>query len=155
MNAMPLPSDTFARRLRQERERRGITQAQLADRIAELLGIHLDPTAVTRIEKQERAVRLDEAVAAAKALGLPLAALLEEDMVQRNGQEIQQRLIELTEAQQVWERQRQEIQRLTVLIQTLSAEVRAVYQLDPRLQAAIDDRPRDDDRMNSRDDRKG
>src|ERR1041385_8510014 len=56
----PLPGGLFARRLRQERERLGISQAELARRMAALLGTNVDSTAITRIEQQTRAVRLDE-----------------------------------------------------------------------------------------------
>lgn len=122
MTLSSLPSDIFARRLRQERERRKMSQAQLADGIANLLGTNIDPTAVTRIEKQERAVRLDEAVAAAEALGLPLSALLGEELLTANEYRIQVALLELGTAQQRWEEQRLETLRLMHVIQTLTAE---------------------------------
>jgi len=69
---------TFARRLRQERERAGMTQTELAKRVAELLGTALDPSALTRVEKFERGVRLEEAVRIAQVLDVPLASLLDE-----------------------------------------------------------------------------
>lgn len=122
MTMSSLPSDVFAKRLRQERERRRMSQAQLADGIADLLGTNIDPTAVTRIEKQERAVRLDEAVAAAEALGLPLSALLGDDLVHANEYRIQVALLELGTAQRRWEEQRQETLRLMRIIETLTGE---------------------------------
>lgn len=69
-------SQTFARRLREERERAGISQAEIAHRVSEVLGVSIYPTAVTKIENRERSVKLDESVAIADALGVPLAALL-------------------------------------------------------------------------------
>lgn len=73
----PLPSDTFAGKVRSERERQGISQAQLSRRMAEEFDAVLDPSAITRIEAQTRAVRLDEAVAIAGVLGVQLQTLLE------------------------------------------------------------------------------
>jgi transcriptional regulator with XRE-family HTH domain len=136
----PLPSDTFARNLRQERERQGMSQAQLAAKIAEILGVNVDPSAVTRIEKQERAVRLDEAVAAAQALDMPLAALITEEHVRENERLIQTHLLDLAKAERRWEEQRQEVLRLTRIIQTLSADSAMAHDLDPRLKAALDAR---------------
>lgn len=71
--------DTFARRLREERSRVGMSQTALAAHIAELTSHSIDGTAVTRIEQSRRAVRLDEAVAAAAALEVPLMALVTEE----------------------------------------------------------------------------
>jgi transcriptional regulator with XRE-family HTH domain len=75
------PAEVGARmkRLRQERDRLSISQAELARRIAEVLGQNVDPSAVTRIEQQTRAVRLDEAVAAAEALEVPITLLVSDD----------------------------------------------------------------------------
>ena len=71
-----LPSDIFARRLREERSRANLSQAAFAARVSELLGYTIDGSAVTRIESTKRAVRLDEAVAIAKALGLSLVDMI-------------------------------------------------------------------------------
>jgi transcriptional regulator with XRE-family HTH domain len=70
------PGQTFARRLREERIRAGLSQATLAERLTELLNQKVDASAITRIEKHERAVRLDEAVVIAELLDLPLPAML-------------------------------------------------------------------------------
>src|SRR6478752_7131089 len=72
----PTPGQTFARRLREERIRAGLSQAALAERLTELLDQKVDASAITRIEKRERAVRLDEAVVIAELLALPLPAML-------------------------------------------------------------------------------
>lgn len=69
-------SETFRRRLREERERAGISQMELARRMTERLSSRIDSTTITRMEKGERTVRLDEAVVAAEALQLPLSELL-------------------------------------------------------------------------------
>jgi len=127
-----------------------MSQAHLAAKIAEILGVNVDPSAVTRIEKQERAVRLDEAVAAARALEIPLAALITEDQVREHEQLIQTHLLDLATAERRWEEQRQEVLRLTRIIQTLSADSAMAHDLDPRLKAALDARiPADIDEIRS------
>ncbi|MFF8914174.1 helix-turn-helix domain-containing protein [Streptomyces sp. NPDC015032] len=152
----PLPGDLFARRLRQERERLGISQAELARRMAALLGSNVDSTAITRIEQQTRAVRLDEAVTAAEALGVPLITLVSDNYARENEAEIQNQLAELALAEQEWEKQRQKILQITQTIQQLSAEREAFrshaldvdpdnagdYELDPETKAAVDARVR-------------
>lgn len=117
-----------------------MSQAELAGKISEILGVNVDPSAVTRIEKQERAVRLDEAVAAARALDVPLAVLITEEPVRENEQLIQTHLLDLAKAERRWEEQRQEVLRLTRTIQTLSADSAMAHDLDPRLKAALDAR---------------
>lgn len=72
----PLPSDIFAKRLRAERTRQGLSQAELARRVARLLDQHVETTMITRIEQQTRAVRLDEFVALATALNVEASALI-------------------------------------------------------------------------------
>ncbi|MFD2024184.1 MULTISPECIES: helix-turn-helix domain-containing protein [Promicromonospora] len=155
----PLPGDLFARRLRQERARLGISQAELARRMARLLGENVESTRITRIEQMTRAVRLDEAVAAADSLGVPLIVLVSDDAARENEAEIQERLAELAAAEQLWEKQRHEVARITREIQLLSAEreqlrkhardadpkTRVDYKLDPEHQAAIDARVTDPD----------
>lgn len=66
----------FACRLREERRAKDIAQTALAERISQRLGTVVDGSAITRIEKQARSVKLDEAVAIAEALGIPLSSLL-------------------------------------------------------------------------------
>ncbi|AXE23955.1 XRE family transcriptional regulator [Streptomyces globosus] len=153
----PLPGDLFARRLRQERERLGISQAELARRMAALLGANVDSTAITRIEQQTRAVRLDEAVTAAEALGVPLITLVSDNYARENEAEIQKQLAELAIAEQERERLLQKIHRITRTIRQLSAEREAFvshalsvnpetagdHELDPETQAALDARMRD------------
>ena len=153
----PLPGDLFARRLRQERVRLGLSQAELARRMARLLGENVESTRITRIEQQTRAVRLDEAVAAAESLGVPLIALLSDDAARENEAEIQEHLAELASAEQKWEQQRQEVDRITRTIQRLSAEREQLrkhardaapktgedYTLDPEHRDAIDARVKD------------
>jgi transcriptional regulator with XRE-family HTH domain len=70
-----LISKIFMRRLREARERRGWSQAELAKRVT-ALGHSLDKTAVTRIEGDNRKVTLDDAAALAATLDVPLLALL-------------------------------------------------------------------------------
>lgn len=67
--------ETFGQSVRERREDLGMSQRELAEK----LGVHhlkLDPTAITRIEKGQRAVRLGEAVMIAHALKTQLNFLL-------------------------------------------------------------------------------
>lgn len=134
----PLPGDIFARRLRQEREHRGFSQAELARRVASVLGTNVDPTAVTRIEQQARAVRLDEAVAMASALEVPLNLLLVEDPDAENDARMQELVAELGIAQREWELARRRVMRLTRTIQSLSGA--GDEELDGGLAESIDAR---------------
>lgn len=70
------PEARLARRLKKQREQRGWTQIRFAVEMGQLTGIHLDPTAITRIERGERSVRLNEAVAIAMTLDLLLDELI-------------------------------------------------------------------------------
>jgi transcriptional regulator with XRE-family HTH domain len=117
-----LPTYVFARRLRQERERQGMTQAELARRLSELLGASLDASAVTRIEQTTRAVRLDEAVFAAQVLGVPLIALLAENAGHQNEAAIQEHLAALTAARTRWEQANEEVTRLAQIVEQLLGE---------------------------------
>lgn len=73
------PKAMFARRLREQRRAACLSQTELARLMSERLGTSVDGTAITRIEKKDRTVRLEEAVAAAQALGVPLAALVSDE----------------------------------------------------------------------------
>lgn len=66
------------RRIREERERRGWSQEQLATNVRWRTSgrVSLHPTAVTRLEKGQRSISLDEAVAFALALGLTVSELI-------------------------------------------------------------------------------
>lgn len=66
----------FARRMRDERSRSGMSQSVLAERMSALLGYGVDSSSVTRIEQGKRGLRLDEAVAIAQVLGVTMAVLL-------------------------------------------------------------------------------
>ena len=71
----------FASRMRQAREELSMSQTMLANKLRNY-GIHIDGTAITRIEKNvtndsgARSIRLAEAVAISDALGKPLDAML-------------------------------------------------------------------------------
>lgn len=73
-----VPSRIFAQSLRQERDSAGLSQAEFAELVSERLTSKIDPSAITRIEGLARTVKLDEAVAMADVLKLPLSALLVE-----------------------------------------------------------------------------
>lgn len=80
------PGVVFARRMREERIRAGLSQIAFAQLVSEQLGTTVDGPGIARLEKHERAVKLDLAVAVAEVLGLELAELLS------NGGSIQARL---------------------------------------------------------------
>lgn len=68
----------FGRQVRAERARRRISQKRLAELVGER-GIRLDPSAITRIEKEGgRGVRLSEAAAIASVLDIDLNELISE-----------------------------------------------------------------------------
>lgn len=69
------PEETFIERMRRFRTVRGWTQSFLADWVR-VEGIDLRDEVVTRIETGQRSVRLNEAVAIAAALRVPLADML-------------------------------------------------------------------------------
>lgn len=75
----PLPSDVFARRLREERRKQDLGREVLSRRISVCLGGPIDPALVRRFEERTRAPRLDEAVAAAKALDVSLLTLIADE----------------------------------------------------------------------------
>jgi transcriptional regulator with XRE-family HTH domain len=64
------PNEAFAARLREAREAARMTQAELADRVLEVVGYNLSRTAIALIEKGKRRVTLDDALAIAAALGV-------------------------------------------------------------------------------------
>ncbi|WP_155838699.1 helix-turn-helix domain-containing protein [Arthrobacter castelli] len=142
-----LPSDIFVRRLRTERERTQVSQAELARRMAEVLETNVDPSAVTRIEQKLRAVRLDEAVAMASVLNIDIAELLSDDAPTDNELLVQQYLADLVVARRQWEKTRREIDRLTRAIGHVSGgyEIYRRYveqadALEPALKDVIDAR---------------
>jgi transcriptional regulator with XRE-family HTH domain len=75
MKLGPRAEEVFARRTRELREQEEIPQTVLAERL-DIHGIKLDGTAITRIERGTRAIRLNEAVAIAAALDVSLDAML-------------------------------------------------------------------------------
>lgn len=146
--ATEMPSDLFAMRLRQERERAEVSQTELARRISAILGATIDPSAVNRIEQRTRTVRLDEAVAAARALDVPLAMLLVEDPSVDNARQTSEYMKQLSDAEAQWARTRAEVDRLTLAVKALTEERIQIAQarpsatppLDPELAEAIDAR---------------
>lgn len=75
----PTPEAAFASQLRAARIAAGWSQAQLAAVLSERYGIHLDSTAITRMEKGNRLIRLNEA----RALGHLLPINLDDLAVRR------------------------------------------------------------------------
>lgn len=122
MNASPdqLPSDVFAVRLRAHREHLNVSQAELARRMSQILGVTVHPSMLTRIEQQTRTPRLDEAVALAQGLGIPIAVLLSEDPIEQRDAQLQQLRLELASAQRAWDNQRQDVERLMMAIQIMT-----------------------------------
>lgn len=69
------PEQQFGARVRELREQREMTQAGLAQ-VLESRGIRLDPSAIARLEKGQRSIRLDEAVAIGTVLDMTVDELL-------------------------------------------------------------------------------
>jgi transcriptional regulator with XRE-family HTH domain len=69
--------EIFAKRLRQHRERRGWSQSTLADWMR-TEGVDLHTTAISRMESGGRLIRLNVAIAAARALNVQLEELLQQ-----------------------------------------------------------------------------
>jgi transcriptional regulator with XRE-family HTH domain len=66
---------TFGKAVREARNEMGWSQQKLAERLT-LAGLRIDPTAITRIERGQRSIRLSEAVTIAAELGIDLNELL-------------------------------------------------------------------------------
>lgn len=73
---MAQASEIFIQSMREVRTSEGLSQVKLAARVSEILGRTLDGTAITRIEKGQRPLQLDEASAIAKALGMTLFSMI-------------------------------------------------------------------------------
>lgn len=72
-------SSAFGERIRDARKARdNMSQRALAEAVAKF-GLQLDPSAITRIERGERSVKVDEAVAIAAALETTVGFLLGEE----------------------------------------------------------------------------
>jgi transcriptional regulator with XRE-family HTH domain len=69
------PSDVFRQRLRETRKAHGLTQGDVGARMREA-GFPMDKAAVQRVEKGERGISLDEALAFASVLSAVPAQLL-------------------------------------------------------------------------------
>jgi transcriptional regulator with XRE-family HTH domain len=68
------PTEIFPRRLREMRTQAGLTQADVAEMLQPLFGMHR--SAIAKIESGDRPVLLGEAVALAMFLRVPLAEML-------------------------------------------------------------------------------
>jgi transcriptional regulator with XRE-family HTH domain len=75
MTELLKPSEVFAARLQDTRDARGLTQTELARRAADA-GRELDRAAVLRIEKGQRGIGLDEAIALTRLLHAVPAQML-------------------------------------------------------------------------------
>lgn len=76
MTTKDVTRQVFARRVREERERTGLSQAEFARQLSVALDWEFDPSSVTRVEQATRGVKLEEAVAIAEVLDVPLAAMV-------------------------------------------------------------------------------
>lgn len=74
--------DRFGARLRHERERRCMTQAQVAAALESRHGISLHPSAIAKMETRDvarpRTIRLNEARAVASVFGLTVSEMTSE-----------------------------------------------------------------------------
>ncbi|MGH3976134.1 MAG: helix-turn-helix domain-containing protein [Pseudonocardiaceae bacterium] len=118
-----VPSRIFAQRLRQERESAGFSQAEFAELVSERLSSKIDPSAITRIEGLARTVKLDEAVAMADVLRLPLGALLVEgDADAHLSQQIQHYRREQSALQAVYDKSGTDLHRVNSALSVLTEE---------------------------------
>lgn len=69
-------STRFAEAMRNERSKKGWSQRKLAEELETASGLKLDPSAMTRMENGQREMKLNEAVAIARVLGIPMATVL-------------------------------------------------------------------------------
>lgn len=69
-------STRFAEAMRNERVNKGWSQRKLAEELETASGLKLDPSAMTRMENGQREMKLNEAVAIARVLGIPMATVL-------------------------------------------------------------------------------
>lgn len=130
----PLPSDLFARRLRKARERTGVSARDLARRVAEVCGGHVDSTLIGRIEDQRHVIRLDEAAVIAGELGISLLVLISESPDEELDGKLAELSAERIVAEAMWHKAdaaagqaRSDMLRIDANIRTLAAqEVRPI-----------------------------
>ena len=99
-------------------------ETQLARVIARILGQNVDPSAINRIELGTRAVRLEEAVAAAEALDVSLTALVYGASTEELDDRIAEAVDQLSGAHRDLVDSRARVTRLRSLIQHLEEERR-------------------------------
>jgi transcriptional regulator with XRE-family HTH domain len=87
--------ESFGALVRQARENRQWTQAELAKRLGALLGREVNPLAITRTETGKRPVPLDEVAALAQLLNLELDPLLNPSPVSGSAVDLERRAAEL------------------------------------------------------------
>lgn len=88
----------FGQRVRAVRTEQGRAQQDIADALAEQLGLHLHQTAIAKIEAGSRAVKMSEALAIAAVLGVHIGQLLEQSRTTVQAAERAARADELTRA---------------------------------------------------------
>ena len=69
------PELMFGDRVRELREEHGMSQAGLAARLGRL-GVKIDPSAIARLEKGKRSIRIGEAVRIAEVFGVTAGAMI-------------------------------------------------------------------------------
>ena len=118
-------SDLFAMRMREERERAGVTQAELASRLSDLLGARVAVPIISRMESMDRTVRIEEAVAIAEALGVSLDRLLSpsdgdlQDRIERGRVLVAQAEVAYDRSVTEMDRRRKELDELRSALQVL------------------------------------
>jgi transcriptional regulator with XRE-family HTH domain len=120
----PTPEETFGtwtKRIRDEREPK-LSQAALAAMIG------LDSTAITKIERGNRSIRLNEAVQIAQMLGVTLTSMLRPDQPD----DLHQQLARLLETRRDQERR---IEERRQLIEALNEGIKEVTLLIERTDA--------------------
>lgn len=121
---VPGAGSVFARRLRQERQRRGLSQADLATQLTDFMGMPIDTSAISRIESEDRSIRLEEATACAAVLHLPVTALLVDDPAVDLRRAMNELFDELAAANADLQAAVQRVEQLTTAIQAAQLDLR-------------------------------
>lgn len=70
------PGKVLAGQVRRYREKRGLTQRQVKERLEERFGVLIDAATIARLERGDRRITVDEACLLAVVLNVPLMALM-------------------------------------------------------------------------------
>jgi transcriptional regulator with XRE-family HTH domain len=116
------PEQHFGHQVRDAREARGWSQEALGRHLSATSGIELSQTAITRLEQGKRPIRLNEASALAKLLGLELQQYAG-TLPKLTEQEYEQAKVSLAEAVRAEEQAVEELRRVRQDLDERAAEL--------------------------------